>query len=502
MNNLRKKVMPKYLILSGLILALGVIISLFVYSNSFAEENENDSQSTIEEVIDNTESFNEKSILHIYGKALDPNNNPIEGASVHNGYDQSPILAYTDSNGEFDIECEFDTSYYFNQLYIVKKSDNSPRIEYRKQIGEHITENYDCGAIKCPYTLGVHLSTNQQHYREMSQFGTWYFNGRPLNDFNGGGEGFLYYYNTNYEINGTTITVNADATSCSDATSYTYSFVPNSGYELKKYNITSDFYDPWPNMENVNGVSIFASSLYIDAVVDSFTPSVKHVVTFNGDGIEKVTADGAEIQTGTEVNDGAVIDVYAVETVGMITKIKMNGVFATRQTANADIAIVGSQEASVNISGEVREYTEQQDDEGLLKATSKLGDAIDQAYISFTQNSDGWTTSTYSDTDGNFSLDVVKGQAGTLTISKDGFETSNLSLSNEELSGDVDNLEIELIKSPEPTPTPDPENPGMSETVNSSAQTGDMNYQTIVMVFAFFVICSSFLILSIKKSNK
>lgn len=248
----------------------------------------------------------------------------------------------------------------------------------------------------------------------------------------------------------------------------TYTFVPNYPYVSSGVNVT-----PLISSDE-NGTSI-NSNMRFDGNVEM----AKHTVHYSGT-IDKVTANGAEIakDSDVEVTHGAVIIVFPTYTDDKVTKVTINGNYAYSTVADKDLNIIGFQEDAVTISGRVTSDAVSQNGRGSLNLASLFVDTayaaevgVADALVQFTQE-DGWSTGDMTDAEGYFDLDVVKGAAGVLTISKEGYNTYTKEFTAEELSEDVEVAPVLTVAA-------------QPENVNGSAQTGDnMPYGIVLAVLA------------------
>ena len=224
--------------------------------------------------------------------------------------------------------------------------------------------------------------------------------------------------------------------------------------------------------------------------VKNSSPAIKHTISFD-QNISKVFANGVEITSGTEVDDGASIEIVPFEVTDKITKVYVNSaLYQSRQiVANANLNISGTINDSVKISGVVTADDEPQNgnnqDLSLFLFEKAYADTVgvEGAVVSFVEADDGWTTSTSTNTDGSFNLSVVKGKAGTLTVQKEGYNLYTKEISALDLNEDV--YVPPVLEASQPI-----NNEG-GNTSAATTQTGDyvLFAITAIVLLAFLVVC-------------
>lgn len=258
---------------------------------------------------------------------------------------------------------------------------------------------------------------------------------------------------------------------------WVWTFTANPGYEFQNFTFNKE---DSPVFDNASVVDLTTSLFWgINANVTKIVP--KHAVTFDSGTIESVFANGHNLTSGEEVEEGSILYITPkYPTDARVTKIFVNGAVCltgvyTLGTSAVYIAadyyeiatISGTVTVDKIVNGQAKINLNK-----LLVDTAYAAEALEGATVTFTQNSDGWFTSDLTDAEGYFALNVVEHEAGVLTVSKEGYEPFTKEFSAEELEGEVE-------VTPVLTVAVQPEN------VNGSAQTGDnMPYGIALVVLA------------------
>lgn len=478
MNNVKTKLKKNYLALAIAIAVLGVISATLLTTNSFAES---------------TSINNNEYTYHITGTVKDYKGNVVDNAEVNAASQTQGVFStYTDTSGNFDLECTTDQSSITIIGMSIRKAMSGYRLEWTYHDGDIRTfildGNKNFGTITCWYVKEFQEYVNNiPMYRESEWTqGTIlrdaeFFDQENKNIINGG----LYeieYYEMSSSIIGSVITINVDkgigwGPHGPSIKKITFTAQPVSGYYTDSFYLGND-------LEVAGGAAVFA------IFKPGTPPTPKHVVTFN-ENISKVLTNGVEIASGTEVEEGANLQIIPAVAVEKVTKVYVNDSVcpACQTTVNSDIYIKGQMYDSVKLSGKVVTEEEHPD---AFKAVSKLfvgkyygaGLGVESASVTFTDAIDGWYTSTVSDSNGEFELDVVRGNAGMLTVSKDGYETYTKEIDGVDLEDDyVINPILKSVNT----------NPENNISTNSATQTGDSIQLLAVLIIAAIV--SSFVFL-------
>lgn len=484
MSNVKTKLKKNYLALVIAIAVLGVIVAALISLYSFADE--------IDSTNDNTQYT-----YHVTGKAIDPNDNLLFGATVKitAGYPhQSDYYGTVDSNGEFDInfssESEFNWVGYLN-IYYPDPEDIS--LWYYNNDSDYINVDKDYGTIKVPYSVVVYNQINGVMYYDEHELGTWYRDNQPMAASSNGGLPGYFFYHASYVVNGNAITFTADETSVQPAREEIFRFEASSGHTFYRLDVQQN--------RPLENVALQGGKIYVNAVVDNPGPvpptPTLYAVTF-GENINKVLANGLEIASGTEVEEGTSLQIIPAVAEEKVTKVYVNDSVCPTclTTVNSDIDIDGQMFDSVKLSGKVVTWEEEQPD--AFKAVSKLfidkayatGAGVEGAIVTFTDATDGWYASTVSDSNGEFELDVVQGNAGTLTVSKDGYEPYSKEIDGNDLEDDyIINPALKAINK-------NPENNNSS--TSSTPQTGDT---ILYAIFIMAIVASSTILFRTTKQN-
>lgn len=154
MNAKMTKLKKNYVALATLIAVLGVIFALFLASNSFANENE------------------ENSTINISGRLVDLNSNPVEGAEIY-GYSSDieggQFTGTSSSTGEFSIAVSVPggtlNSFSFQAI---KSGIPGQKAGLRGTYGYStpVTEDVDTGDVSMNYYVGYAESINGDYVAE------------------------------------------------------------------------------------------------------------------------------------------------------------------------------------------------------------------------------------------------------------------------------------------------------------------------------------------------
>lgn len=518
MNNVKTKLKKNYLALTILIAVLGVISAALFSVISFADINYEkcDDLSAKSNINDNNDFCNNNQSNESYtytqkGKLTLPTGKPMPNASVTVWWQSDvygriiPDYVKTDMNGYF--VSTFNSELTQIAFYGIQSSFTVGECEYyvSDTVGhgdDYMTPSNPVHEYTGDKTIARYLIKGDLKINNDSPFnneaGKWTYEylligaeteispeTMPIN---------LDHKNGSYEINGGSSIVfhNAwfpfeDGWAC-ELVLRAYA---NEGYYIKNIEIVD-------NQGSVCPASgVLTKSNYI-VNVNILPKTQLHTITF-GENISKVLANGVEITSGAEVEEGTSLQIIPAVVDNKVTKVYVNdSICPTCQTTvNSNIDIEGQLYDSVKLSGKVVTGEEQVD---AFKAVSKI--FVDKAYaaesgiegavITFTDATDGWYTSTISDDNGEFELDVVQGNAGTLSVYKDGYDEYSKEINGNDLEDDyLINPVLKAVNI-----DPNPENNNLSAAI--TAQTGD---NALYAIFFMIIITSAFILFSLSKRN-